>query len=993
MLHRFAYVLALALGGLFIVMPSVAQQQVPKGQFLSVDRAIYEAPSTDARGKQPTFIVFSEDFEGDVSDWTVEGSWAIGAPTAGPDTAYQATSAAGTNLDGVYGNGANERLVSPSFTIPESAIGATLSFYEWVNMESCCDRGRLEVSTDDGSTWTEITQRTGVSEWNLTSANLGTYAGQTVRLGFRLTSDGSVTGHGWFVDQIRVQYEEPDPLSVDITSLNAQSFPDVVMSAVVDTFGVGISTLTTSNFVVMENGVTQTELFEVTPPDVGGGVRRADIVFVVDDTGSMGGEIASVRNNIIDFADQLEGSGIDFALGLVTFKDDVTLVNGSSLTQDVDQFKGWVENLVANGGGDNPENAFGAAQVAASALSYRPASQRVMILITDIDSQVPPAPSHVTPDPPSQSELIDNLNEANITCYAVAIENSQYAGVGSISEETGGRFFFVTSPFSVILDDIADTVGSSYIVRYRTSNPALDGVEREVVLSVSYAAAVARDTAYYRPGATPEIERTAATVDLSSTSWAEGTTFEIEATITDEVEPFLQSASLFYKNTAADSYAEIEMTLISGTTYRGVIPGAAVTGPGLDYYITATDGAGTTSNPTNNPASNPHQIAILPNVAPSISHAVVATASAMTALTITAQVTDNTNALASVQLFYRRVGQFTYTEVPMTLSSGTTYTAEIPGEVIGDVGAAYYIRATDDFGVSASVGSADDPIEAIVPAEEICGDVSGDGTVAAFDGSLALRSAIGTVGLSAFAQRMCDVSGNGECTAYDAAWILQFDSSLREASTFRCGIATKGSARYAASAVEAEWGEPQRVGDETHFALTLRGGETYAMYLDVPGLAGVDGLPPNWQAAIQSGKGALTGVSAFPEDVTVTVRIAGAPDALALSGATLRINEQAPTPLEAGEVTTELALRSLYPNPSAGVVHVQYSLAQAGPVRIVLYDALGRERGTLIDRVQEAGAHTAQWGSHATETLPSGVYFVRLEAEGQALTERLILAR
>jgi len=98
--------------------------------------------------------------------------------------------------------------------------------------------------------------------------------------------------------------------------------------------------------VKLQNNNLQTEYFEVTPPETGGGVRLADIVFLIDVSGSMGGEIADVRNNVNNFANALAASNIDFRLGLVRFGNssgaNPYLFNSGNLTDDVSTFQGFV---------------------------------------------------------------------------------------------------------------------------------------------------------------------------------------------------------------------------------------------------------------------------------------------------------------------------------------------------------------------------------------------------------------------------------------------------------------------------------------------------------------------------------------------------------------------------------------------------------------------------------------------------------------------------
>jgi len=78
---------------------------------------------------------------------------------------------------------------------------------------------------------------------------------------------------------------------------------------------------------------------------------------------------------------------------------------------------------------------------------------------------------------------------------------------------------------------------------------------------------------------------------------------------------------------------------------------------------------------------------------------------------------------------------------------------------------------------------------------------------------------------------------------------------------------------------------------------------------------------------------------------------------------------------------TKLALHDNFPNPFARQTTIHYELPTAGPVRITVYDVLGRRVATLVDREQAAG-----W-------MASGLYFARLVAGGEVRTLRLTVVR
>ncbi len=96
------------------------------------------------------------------------------------------------------------------------------------------------------------------------------------------------------------------------------------------------------------------------------------------------------------------------------------------------------------------------------------------------------------------------------------------------------------------------------------------------------------------------------------------------------------------------------------------------------------------------------------------------------------------------------------------------------------------------------------------------------------------------------------------------------------------------------------------------------------------------------------------------------------------------------TSAESGELPTEVALLSNWPNPFNPETSIGYELPQAGEVRLAVYDLLGREVAVLVDNRKPAGRHTVRF--HA-DNLPSGSYVYRLEAPGKIVMRTMMLVK
>ncbi len=92
-----------------------------------------------------------------------------------------------------------------------------------------------------------------------------------------------------------------------------------------------------------------------------------------------------------------------------------------------------------------------------------------------------------------------------------------------------------------------------------------------------------------------------------------------------------------------------------------------------------------------------------------------------------------------------------------------------------------------------------------------------------------------------------------------------------------------------------------------------------------------------------------------------------------------------------GEVPSTFALGQNYPNPFNPATTIPFHLAQAGPVKVTVFNTLGQAVAVLADEVLPAGNYVTDWQA---EGFPSGVYLYRLEVDGRTLqTRRMVLQK
>ena len=93
-----------------------------------------------------------------------------------------------------------------------------------------------------------------------------------------------------------------------------------------------------------------------------------------------------------------------------------------------------------------------------------------------------------------------------------------------------------------------------------------------------------------------------------------------------------------------------------------------------------------------------------------------------------------------------------------------------------------------------------------------------------------------------------------------------------------------------------------------------------------------------------------------------------------------KFNSNAPKLAAAELLPSAFALEQNYPNPFNPSTVIPYALPEGGLVRVKAYNVLGQEVATLVDGYRGAGNHVTVFDAR---TLASGVYFYKLEAQGE----------
>ncbi len=186
-----------------------------------------------------------------------------------------------------------------------------------------------------------------------------------------------------------------------------------------------------------------------------------DIVFVIDQTGSMRKVVGEVKVNVEEFIRKLAMKGIDSRLGLITFSDRVE--RRKDFTNDVKKFIAWIDGLSVAGGGDDNENALEGLHDAAQ-LKFRNQAQRILILITD--AMFHQAGDHGDGTTTFTTQIMSNFLVKN-TIRLYAVTPPKMKEYDTLVHVTHGQRFNIIEGFSSILEEFTHSLTNLYAVKYR----------------------------------------------------------------------------------------------------------------------------------------------------------------------------------------------------------------------------------------------------------------------------------------------------------------------------------------------------------------------------------------------------------------------------------------------------------------------------------------------------------------------------------------------
>lgn len=231
-------------------------------------------------------------------------------------------------------------------------------------------------------------------------------------------------------------------------------------------------------------------------PSTAAALGDIDIAFVVDTTGSMGDDIASVQAFAVQLIEGISAATSSFRIALVTYRDFASRTGVSTdyasrvdleFTDRADDAVSAINAMSLGYGGDTPETVFSGLNTAID-LKWRPGVKKVIIQLGDA--------------PPLNPEPVTNLTPANIIEASLAVDPVEVYVVATsssgtpdpilayVAAETGGTVVSAANP-SQVAAALTETIVSALEKPFAWANgPYIvrAGDQLELNASGSYAA-------------------------------------------------------------------------------------------------------------------------------------------------------------------------------------------------------------------------------------------------------------------------------------------------------------------------------------------------------------------------------------------------------------------------------------------------------------------------------------------------------------------------
>ena len=452
--------------------------------------------------------IYFQDFNGGLDDLVFRGDWEVGVPTSGPMASLDGSPLAATNLDGDYSSDTFHSIAIgsfPTFELPFPRYTLQLSFDEWFETEAEQDIIDVHHIRRGEVFGYNARPRSGSSDGWQRTAHSYRQIDEEAGVGLKLISNDTLTAAGWYVDNVEVSVDGPEPLEVSILDVESADFPSVVVNARIKSYD-GLVTNLPDSIYIKEDELPQIASIAFIAPASPQNTRPIDFVFVVDQSGAMDPFIGLITPAVSNFVHQVARASANAIFVMPCFDrrrpnfDGADLVDVGSPTRDPQRFMEdvWPGRVCATGTFQWTDTREAVLSLAEHPV-FRPGAQRVVIVFSMAEAR-------------SDEEDLRIVNWAEETGTRIYSYEYLYYGDGyptyifeKMTEGTGGRSFAFEHSLDPIFEDAA--LSGYHQVRFQSSRPTWRPDARRIDLSTDYAGKQADVFTTYIPRDYPIVVR------------------------------------------------------------------------------------------------------------------------------------------------------------------------------------------------------------------------------------------------------------------------------------------------------------------------------------------------------------------------------------------------------------------------------------------------------------------------------------------------------
>lgn len=200
----------------------------------------------------------------------------------------------------------------------------------------------------------------------------------------------------------------------------------------------------------------------------------AQVVIVLDTTGSMGSRITAVKDQIVEVLALYEAaySGVEFALAQFKDETDPFIFQNFTTSNVIETI---LAGITASGGGDSPEDGYGAIKQAMETASWDVGTSRFALLFTDVDTHERGATYAQALAALVAEDCSFSYSEPSLTTYdplvaatggvAITDINDIAGSIGSlvIAIEDKSQIIYVDSSLTLVLDGTVELTGLDHL--------------------------------------------------------------------------------------------------------------------------------------------------------------------------------------------------------------------------------------------------------------------------------------------------------------------------------------------------------------------------------------------------------------------------------------------------------------------------------------------------------------------------------------------------